>query len=125
MILSNSKEHAMLGLEYADGIIETIYVHENVHPKNLSDFLKQKDFEQMISIIREGDIKEITNSTIYKFLDDPKEEPEDCESVKFLDEKETIKFFKSSVCRYFYLMRWQDEEWFYMDKNQKMEWKKL
>ena len=119
------KEHAMLGIEYSDGVIETVYVHENVQPKKISDFLKERDFEQMLTIIREGDIKEIINSTIYRFIDDPQENPEDCESIKFIDEKETIKFFKGSVCRYFYLMKWQDEEWFYIDKNQKMEWKKL
>ena len=120
-----NKDHAMLGVEYADGTIETIYIHENVQPKNLSNFLKEKDFEQIISILREGDIKEIRNSEIYKFLDDPQENPEDCESVKFLNEKETIKFFKSSVCRYFYLMKWRNEEWFYIDKIQNMEWKKI
>ena len=110
MTLSNrNKDHAMLGIEYPDGVIETIYIHENVNPKNISVFLEKKDFEQMLSVIRDGDIREIENSYVYKFIDDPKEDPEDCESVKFLDEKETIKFFKSSVCRYFYLMRWQDE----------------
>lgn len=126
MTLSNrNKDHAMLGIEYPDGVIETIYIHENVNPKNISVFLEKKDFEQMLSVIRDGDIREIENSYVYKFIDDPLESPEDCESVKFLDEKETVKFFKSSVCRYFYLMRWKNEEWFYIDKNQKMEWKKL
>jgi hypothetical protein len=126
MIISNkNKDHAMIGVQYSNGIVETIYIHENVQPKNLTVFLKEKDFEQMISIIREGDIKEITNSVIYKYIDDPNENPEDCESVRFLDENETIKFFKSSVCRYFYLMKWESEDWVYVDKNQNLEWRKL
>ena len=124
-IFNKNKDHAMLGIEYSDGIIETIYIHENVNPKNIHTFLEKKDFEQMLSIIRGGDIREIANSYVYKFIDDPQELPEDCESVKFIDEKETLKFFKSSVCRYFYLMKWKNEEWFFIDKNQKMEWKKL
>lgn len=126
MIISKkSKDHAMIGIEYSNGIIETIYVHDNVQPKHMVSFLKEKDFEQMVSIIREGDIKEIVNSTIYKYIDDPNEDPEDCESVKFINDAETVKFFKSSVCRYFYLMKWQTEEWFYIDKTQKIEWRKL
>jgi hypothetical protein len=120
-----TKDHAMLGVEYSDGVIETIYIHQNVEPRNLLSFLKEKDFEQLLPVIREGDIKEITNSVIYRFIDDPRENPEDCESVKFIDEKETIKFFKSSVCRYFYLMKWQNEEWFYIDRNKNFDWRKL
>lgn len=118
-----NKDHAMVGIEYPNGVIETIYVHQNVNPKFIGSFLKNKDFEEMISLIREGDIKEIVNSTIYKYLDDPNENPEDCESVRFLNEIETIKFFKNSICRYFYLMRWKDEEWVYMDRNEKTEWR--
>lgn len=124
-MIQQKRDHAMLGIEYSDGIIETIYIHENVEPKKMIDFLKNKDFEEMLPVIREGDIKEITNSVVYKYIDDPSENPEDCESVKFIDVKETIKFFKSSVCRYFYLMRWQNEEWFYIDKIKNLEWKKL
>lgn len=125
MITKKNKDHAMVGIEYSNGIIETIYIHENVQPNNINSFLKEKDFEQMISIIREGDIKEIINSIIYKYIDDPNENPEDCESVRFLDEKETIRFFKDSICRYFYLMKWETEDWFYIDKNQNMDWRKL
>lgn len=126
MIISNrAKDHAMIGIQYPNGVIETIYMHDSVQPKMMNAFLKEKDFEQMITIIREGDIKEIVNSNIYKYIDDPSENPEDCESVRFIDEAETIKFFKSSVCRYFYLMRWENEEWFYIDKNQNLDWKKL
>ena len=77
------------------------------------------------SIVREGDIKEIINSVVYRYIDDPNENPEDCESVRFIDETETIKFFKSSVCRYFYLMKWENEEWFYIDKIQNLEWRKF
>jgi hypothetical protein len=125
MITKKNKDHAMVGIEYSNGTIETIYIHENVQPMNISLFLKEKDFEQMLSIIREGDIKEIINSNIYKYIDDPNEDPEDCESVRFINDIETIKFFKSSVCRYFYLMKWENEEWFYIDKNQNLEWRKL
>jgi hypothetical protein len=125
MITKKNKDHAMIGVEYPNSVIETIYIHKNVQPMDIKSFLKEKDFEQMISIIREGDIKEIINSNIYKYIDDPNENPEDCESVRFLDEQETIKFYRGSVCRYFYLMKWQSEEWFYIDKNQNLEWRKL
>lgn len=124
MIKKTSKDHAMVGIEYSNGIIETIYIHENVHPQNLMSFLKEKDFEQMINIIREGDIKEIINSNIYKYIDDPNENPEDCESVRFINEIETLKFFKNSICRYFYLMKWENEEWFYIDRHQNLNWRK-
>lgn len=125
MIERKTKDHAMVGIEYSNGIIETIYIHENVQPQNLFPFLKEKDFEQMISIIREGDIKEIINSNVYKYIDDPNEDPEDCESVRFINEEETVKFFKKSICRFFYLMKWEQEKWFYIDKSQNLDWRKL
>jgi hypothetical protein len=125
MIVNKNKDHAIIGIEYSNGIIETIYVHDNVQPRNMDVFLKEKDFEQMISVIRDGDIKEIKNSIIYRYIDDPNENAEDCESVRFIDQTETIKFFKDSICRYFYLMKWENEEWFYLDKNQNLDWRKL